>query len=281
MSLDELARAASTDLNAAVRRQVSPERAWAGLRGRLRARRYERVVAGLALVVVTAVGVTLVRDLARTQALPASPPTVDRTARLASDCLFDVTCTDGTYRAALTVPTTFSPAGVLDVSSNTAYELDLTEINDTFALTLLADPAPAQPDGRPLPGAGAGANAQELVAALRARPDLVVSAPTASEIAGRPAVVVDVRAAAGVTPGADCLGVSDGCVALFTTAAAEGGWAGAAGLGTSEVDRIFLLDVPGSGTVAVVVRDRTSGAYAPLVAMAQVKPILASLAFGE
>ena len=279
MTIDDLARTASADLNASVRRTVSADHGRAALNTRLRRRRAAHGVAAVALVALSAAGVAVVRDRTADQAVPGSPPTVDRTALPASGCLFDVRCIDGTYRAALAVPTTFSLAGVLDVSSDTASQLDLTEINDTFALTLLADPGAAQPNGRPLPGTGPESTAQELVEALQTRPDLQVSTPTAAEVAGRPAVVVDVRARPGAKPKVHCPGQD--CFALFTSEDAGGGWASTAGLGPYEVDRIFLVDVPGSGTVAVLVRDRTEGAYAPMVALAQVTPILHSLAFGE
>ena len=277
MSIEELARAASADLNTAVLRQVSPVESRASLRGRVRARRFERAVAALAVVALTAVGMALVRDLASPVVVPAGPPTVDRAAPPASECLFDVTCTDGTYRAALAIPTTFSPQGVLEVSMDTGFQLDLTEINNTFAVTLLAQPLVVGASGS---AASPPPTAQELARELQGRGDLQVSGVTPGVLAGRTALVFDVRPSPKAAHDAQCLGMPD-CLALFTSSAAGDGWAEAVGIGRDEVDRIFLVDVPGAGTVAVLVRDRTAGDYAPLVALTQASPVLASLAFGD
>ena len=68
----------------------------------------------LSIAAVTGAAALLVRPEPHV-ALPPTIPTVVPTASPAADCLFTVTCRDGIYRAALSVPTTFSPAGVLDV----------------------------------------------------------------------------------------------------------------------------------------------------------------------
>ena len=69
------------------------------------------------------------------------------------------------------------------------------------------------------------------------------------------------------------------CLPLFAIDAPAGSPA-QVWIGRAQTVRVMLVDVPGAGTVAVLVRDSTTSGYAPAVAVAQVADVLASLAFG-
>ena len=176
MTVEERARSAAADLRSSVAREVSAPAGREQLSRRLRGRRLEH--AGLALVgVVAAVAIGVVvtaPDPAAT--LPATTPTVDPTAKPAADCVFTVSCVEGVYRAALAVPTTFSPGSVVQVVSDTSAVLELANPDRLQGLSVVATPQATDPTPGSGDDGGASAvagSAADLAAWLTGRPDLV------------------------------------------------------------------------------------------------------------
>ena len=277
MTVEERARSASSELRTSVSRTVSVERSRGALASRLRRRRVEHgTVAVLCVAAVVGVAAVAARPAAH-PALPAGIPTVVPTASPAADCLFAVTCRDGMYRAALSVPTTFSPAGVLNVGSDTASVLDLDEPNNVYGVTVVAHPRAFSSAGDSTP---VGSDPRALADWLAARDDLVLLERWPSGVVGgRPATVIDVAPSAEASFGDGCLHGQAACLPLFSIDAPAGSpnevW-----VGRGQTVRVMLVDVPGEGTVAVIVRDSTTDGYAPAVAFQQVITVIDSLAFG-
>jgi hypothetical protein len=271
MSLDELARGASRDLRSAVDHQISTEASRQSLSARVRSRRLEHGLVAVLVVLGALAGVSALGRFDLAAAPPAGPSPLDPTAAPAADCLFTMACRDGSYRAALSVPTTFRTADVATVSSDTPGRLDLTVEIGTFALVVMADPTPvgaSPPTGR---------TARDLAQWLSRRTDVIGSGVSTAVLAGRQAYVVDVHARSDSRVDARCRD-SDACIPLFGASGSPGG--STLGLDEHEMLRVFFVDVPDSGTVAVVVSDRSTAGYAPAPALGALRPVLDSLAFG-
>lgn len=276
MSVEQQARLASSELQSSVARAVSPTAARGELSRRLRRRRVEHgVLAVLCIAAVTGAAAALVQQDADS-ALPATIPTVDRDASPAADCLFTVTCNDGVYRAALTVPVTFRTAGLVDVVSDTTSVLELGEPSLDVGVTVVANPGFTAGDA----AVGSLPSSSALVASLLARPDLTVTPPVQTLVGGRPALQVDIKASGKATYVSGCPVANDGCVPLVNVEGRAGELI-RVGLARGESVRMSLVDVPGEGTVAVLVRDRVADGRAPTMVAVRLLPVVDSLAFGR
>lgn len=280
MSVEEQARLASSELRSSVARAVSTTAARGELSRRLRRRRVEHgVLAVLCIAAVTGAAAALVQQDADS-ALPATIPTVDRDASPAADCLFTVTCNDGVYRAALTVPVTFRTAGLVDVVSDTTSVLELGEPSLDVGVTVVANPGFTAGDVAAAEAAGSLPSSSALVASLLARPDLTVTPPVQTLVGGRPALQVDIKASGTATYVSGCPVANDGCVPLVNVEGRAGELT-RVGLARGESVRLSLVDVPGEGTVAVLVRDRVADGRAPTMVAVRLLPVVDSLAFGR
>lgn len=282
MTVEERARSAAADLRTSVAREVSAPAGRDRLTRRVRTRRLEH--AGLAVVgvvVAVAVGV-VVTSPDPAASLPATAPTIDPTAQPATDCVFTVSCVEGVYRAALTVPTTFSPGSVVQVVSDAPAVLELAGSDRLQGLAVVASPQATDPtpgsgdDGGASPGTDSAA---ELAAWLTGRRDLVVLNQGSRRVAGRDGVQVDLSIS--TLPGRDpgCVSTDRACRPLFGVSAPAGD-RGVVWLARDEQVRVLLVEVPGEGTVAVLIRTSSGGVDALDRATAALDPVLASLAFG-
>ncbi len=217
------------------------------------------VVVGV--VAVSSSAVLLERSASQPD-LPASVPFVDQGATPAKDCLF-ILCESGVYRAALSVPMTFSPQGLVSVSSDSPEVLVLTDSYGVHGLTVAANPHTDR--GVDARGGPQMDTALALADRLAHRSDLRVSPALNVTLAGRPGVQLDITAAGDDTP------------VLFTAGSSA---RQRIELGPDEAVRLTLIDVPGSGTVAVLLRGPTNGSSTPQASAWRLEPLMASLAFG-
>jgi hypothetical protein len=155
----------------------------------------------------------------------------------------------GTYTTAgFQPPVTFTvPEGwVLAADTNLYANLRPVE-NDAIGVHLFRDPKAASQDAScpAAPEPGIGGSAAELAAWIQGRPGLVVSAPAMTTVGGLSGIQLDVGLKAGWTQACPFAnGIPS--VPLFNSPAIDH-WV----VVGNERLRLFLLDLPGGGTVVV------------------------------
>jgi hypothetical protein len=182
----------------------------------------------------------------------------------------------GTYTSqAFQPPVTFTLPEGWSKPADTASYLELRPAGSELAgIFLFRDPYAASQDPAcpATPEPGVGRTSSELAAWIRARPGLDVSDPRLASIGGLSGVALDAGIVAGWT---ESCPFANGIptVPLITSPEAGYNWVVAGG----ERLRLFLLDVPGGGTVVVDIDDFTGELVEDLLADAM--PIVNSFDF--
>jgi hypothetical protein len=139
----------------------------------------------------------------------------------------------------------------------------------------LEDGAPCGPSGY-APGVGSAVN--DLVAAIRARPGVVATAPTAVTIGGYDGQMLDLRLAASWTRG--CMEAGGPIVGVTILQQAGSGMGPLVGIGPDHPARLILLDITQGRTMAIVIFDLEPTQPAQFEAhVAEVMPIIESFEF--
>ncbi len=148
--------------------------------------------------------------------------------------------------------------------------------SDIAGIYLFRNPTAASQDPTcpNLPEPGVGTTSSELAAWIRERPGLVVSNPAMITVGGLPGVSIDVGIKDGWTQSCSFANGSP-TVPLFDGGAAGYHWV----VYGDERLRLYLLDLPGGGTVAVNV-DTVDGSIVDQL-IADSLPITRSLSFGS
>jgi hypothetical protein len=148
--------------------------------------------------------------------------------------------------------------------------------SEIVGIHLFRDPSPASQDAACPDTAepGVGASSTQLVAWLRTLPGLVVSDPRLATVGGLRGTAIDVGIAEGWTQSCPFANGSP-TVPLFIGSKGEYRWIAVG----SERLRLFLLDVPGGGTVVVDI-DAFEGALMDAL-IAEATPIVQSMSFAE
>jgi hypothetical protein len=123
------------------------------------------------------------------------------------------------------------------------------------------------------PTTGAGHTAADLVAAIRARDGLTVTAPTSTTVSGYPAQAIDVSLTAGA--GTTCDLEIQPAMAVLTTA--DGTEESTLRIDKDEKARVVAVDLPGGEVAVVVISSADGTTFDGLTAKAQ--PIVDSIRF--
>jgi hypothetical protein len=231
-SLDEMAQRSVRAAEASVRK-VDPMAQYETLELTAVHRRRSNIIAGT-LVVVLAVGTAVwgLREVtAPTHVEPAPPTVVDKGLPAGSSAMRD---------SQLTWPATklfYNKAG-----ADTA--MDFYRADGTGGISILEHVIPAKNDGAWSPDPAAGTTARDIATWASRRPFLTDTGVTRVEVDGRPAWRVTGTVAPGATLGSQCDAAKVG--ALLETGAMK-----CIGYADGEIGELTLLDVPGSGVVAI------------------------------
>lgn len=182
----------------------------------------------------------------------------------------------GTYTSsAFTPAVTYTvPDGWEKVADSASYLQLVPAGSDIAGIYLFRNPVaasqdPACPDQ---PEPGVGATSSELVKWIRERPGLTVSSPAMVNVGGLPGISVDVGIKEGWTQSCAFANGSP-TVPLFNGGAAGYHWV----VYGDERMRLYLLDLPGGGTVVVNVNTVDGALIDQLIADAL--PIVKSMSF--
>jgi len=227
------------------------------------------VFRGLAAIPVLALAVALSACSGAPVAPGAAGTTAPSTA--AGTPLPAGTYTSGAFSPAVT----FTVPDGWEAASDTPSYLQLRPFgSDVLGIHLFRNPVAASQDpacpSQPEPGVGS--TSSELVSWIRGRPGLVVSNPAMVTVGGLPGVSIDVGIKDGWTQSCSFANGSP-TVPLFNGAAAGYHWIVAG----NERLRLYIVDMPGGGTVVIDVDAYDGNQIDGLIA--QALPIVKGMTF--